>query len=748
MPRKKASQAKKPPATATLDQDTPVNPGEVRLSDASSLPGAPMEWINRDLSWLSFNTRVLAQAEDINLPLLERVKFLGIVASNLDEFFMVRMAYIRRELTAGANTTGPDGINPRQLLQTAREEARTLLERANHCWTEDLLPALSASGIEIIDPADLTRVEQDFLATYFGEQVLPVLTPMVVDSTHPFPLLSSGAIYLLLRVTPKPEIDATFFGKADTILVQVPASLNRFVRLPGGTEVSRFILLEDVVQLYADEIIGGYNILEVHPFRVTRDAEITLGDDQTSDLILAIQEGLKRSRWGSPVRLAVSSHVPEKEEHYLCERLGLAAEDVFRSTGIMDMHSLTRFSSMMERSDLLDPAWPPLPHPSFAGVDDIFSVIALHDVVVSLPYQSFDPVTQLIEKAADDPNVLAIKITLYRVSGQSPLVRALIRAAEQKKQVTALVELRARFDEEANITWAQRLDAAGAHVVYGVVGYKTHSKAALVIRREEDGIRRYCHLATGNYNDRTARGYTDLGLFTANPGFGSDISAFFNVITGYSLPPVWNHIEMAPIGLRARTHAMIHREIEKHSPDNPGFIRAKMNALIDPAIIRELYRASQAGVKIDLLVRGMCRLKPGVKGLSENIRVRSIVDRFLEHPRIFHYHNGGNEEVFMSSADWMERNMDRRLELLFPVNDPDCRREVLAVLDAGLADNISSWELASDGIYHRLRPGPSEAVFRSQEKLYARAQLSNQKTHEERRHRMFTARMTVRNRKK
>ncbi len=713
---------------------------------SQSAPDAPGDlgqdrWINRDHSWIAFNYRVLAQAEDINLPLLDRVRFLAIVSSNLDEFFMVRIAAMRRALKSGLAVTGPDGMSPRELLDSSREKARELLARANRCWSDDLYPALRASSVYILETEELENEDREYLASYFHEQVLPVLTPMVLDATHPFPLLSSGAIYLLMRVAARQDIQESFFSKADTVLVQVPSGLARFIRLPSRPEMPyRYILLEDAIAMFAGEIVNGYEIHSVHEFRVTRDAELLLDDDRSDDLIIAIQEGLKRSRWGAPVRLSVSSKVPPDEIEYLCRQLELEPEDIFHSTGMLDLRGLFQLIGGIERPDLMEPPWPPQPHPAFAGGRDLFEVISEKDVIINLPYQSFDPVTKLIEKAADDPDVLAIKITLYRVSGQSPLVRALIRAAEQKKQVTALVELQARFDEEANITWAQRLDAAGAHVIYGVVGYKTHSKAALVIRREPDGIRRYCHLATGNYNDRTARQYTDLGLLTADPDFGSDISSFFNVITGYSLPPVWNYIEMAPTGLRARTVAMIRREVEKHTPENPGFIRAKMNSLIDPEIIRELYKASQAGVRINLLVRGLCRLRPGIPGLSENIRVRSIVDRFLEHPRIFHYHNGGSEEVYLSSADWMERNMDRRLELLFPVNDPDCRKEALMVLDAGFADNVSAWRLLPEGEYSREKPAPYEPIYRSQEKLYQRAVTMATKSRDEKRHHAFEAR--------
>ena len=702
----------------------------------------PECWINRDLSWLAFNERVLAHAEDAGLPLLDRIRFLAIVASNLDEFFMVRVALIRRAIKTGEADVGPDRLSPRQLLDAAREKAREQMDRSGRCWLEDILPALRASNLEIVKPEELSRDEKSYLAEFFREQILPVLTPMVIDSTHPFPLLSSGSVYALLRLSPMPEATGGFFSQASTALVQTPPGLSRFVELPRRGDGRRFALLDDVIVAFAGEIARGYNIVGAYAFRILRDAELNLDGDHSEDLILAIQAGLKRSRWGAPVRLSVESSAPADEAEYLCGRLELEALDVFRSGGMLDMKGLFELLPLADRPDLAEAPWPPQEHPALASDGDIFAQVSARDALLSLPFQSFDPVTRLIEAAADDPDVLAIKITLYRVSGQSPLVRALIRAAERKKQVTALVELQARFDEEANITWAQRLDAAGAHVIYGVVGYKTHSKAALVIRREAGGIRRYCHLATGNYNDRTARQYTDLGLFTADPAFGADISSFFNVITGYSLPPVWNHIEMAPTGLRARTIAMIRREAEKNTPGSPGRIRAKMNSLTDPEIIRELYQAGRAGVRIDLLIRGICRLRPGVKGLSENISVTSVVDRFLEHSRIFHYRNGGDDEVYLSSADWMERNLDRRLELLFPVHSPQCREEALAVMEAGLSDNVSAWTLEPDGTYVRKSPEPRSEVCRSQSRLYRRKIEMAVKSSEERRHKVFTVRST------
>ncbi|MDR2390116.1 MAG: polyphosphate kinase 1 [Planctomycetota bacterium] len=710
---------------------------ESRLLDGNA---GGESWINRDLSWLAFNERVLANAGDIDLPLLDRLKFLAIVFSNLDEFFMVRVALIRRALQIGEPNLGPDGMTPRQLLDAVRERARHMMEQACRCWSTDIRPALASSSVDIVEADDLSPSDRKRLADHFREQILPVLTPLVVDSTHPFPLLSSGSVYILFRLSPRTDVESAFFGKADTALVQIPSGLDRFVGLAGIDGATRVILLDDIVVMFAGEIFGGYDIVGAYPFRILRDADLNIDGDRSEDLILAVQDGLKRSRWGLPVRLTLESGVPDEEAAYLSDRLELEAADIFRQPGMLDMKGLFGLLSRVDRPDLIETPWPPQMHPSLPAGSDIFERIGARDIMLSLPYQSFDPVTKLIETAADDPSVLAIKITLYRVSGQSPLVRALIRAAEHKKQVTALVELQARFDEEANIGWAQRLDAAGAHVIYGVVGYKTHSKAALVIRREAGGIRRYCHLATGNYNDRTARQYTDLGLFTADPAFGSDISSFFNVITGYSLPPAWNHIEMAPTGLRTRIIAMIRREAEKQTPGNPGRIRAKMNSLNDPEIIRELYRAGQAGVRIDLLVRGICRLRPGVPGLSENISVRSVVDRFLEHPRIFHYRNGGDEEVYLSSADWMERNMDRRLELLFPVNDPPCREEALAALEAGFSDNVSAWELTPDGTYVRRRPASREPLIRSQAVLYARAVEMAATSRNEDRHSVFRVR--------
>lgn len=683
----------------------------------------PAYYINRELNWLDFNFRVLAEAENEEVPLAERLKFLAIVSSNNDEFFMIRVANLKRAIANGEmGPMGPDRLTPRQILAGIVEKTHEMVQRQYACLDQVILPRLAKEKIYMFRTPHLTEEDKAFLSRYFDEELAPILTPMAVDPGHPFPLLQSGSIYILFRLRPRDGVRNRFFGETDTVLMQMPPKMNRFVRLPSPKDTLRVAVLNDILCLFANRILGGYTIEGAYPFRVLRDAEMTLEDEPADDLITAVETELRRRRWGAPVRLEIWRNMPESYTQYLREKLDLQESDIYRVPSLLDLKSLFSLIPMIDRPHLFDPPWPPQPHPALAHGEDLYSVIRERDLILHLPYQSFDPVIEFLNRAAEDKEVLAIKITLYRVSGDSPVVRALIRAAENGKQVTALVELRARFDEEANIEWARRLSAAGAHVIYGVVGYKTHAKVCLVIRREADGIRRYVHLSTGNYNDKTARVYTDIGYFTARPEFGADISAFFNVITGYSLPPHWNRITMAPTGLRAKTLALIEREIAKHTPETPGWIRAKMNSLVDPEIIAALYRASQAGVRIDLVVRGLCRLRPGVPGLSENITVTSILDRFLEHSRIFHYRNGGNEEVYLSSADWMERNFDTRLELLFPILDPQAKAEVLGILDAALADNVKAWKMQPDGDYLRVTPPEDPAKrYRSQERLYRAA---------------------------
>ncbi|MDR0867371.1 MAG: polyphosphate kinase 1 [Planctomycetota bacterium] len=676
------------------------------------MPDAPL--IDRELSWVDFNFRVLAEAENPDVPLLERLKFIAIVSSNLDEFTQVRVAGLLRKLRDGDNA-------PRPVLRAIRERFDEMQKRQQTTLVRDLLPQLSAQGVQLVERAAFTAADREYLLTIYENAIAPVLTPLAIDPGHPFPLLTSGALYLLFTVASLPEAENKLFRRTTTILMQIPGGLDRFYQLPSpDPKTVRFVMLEDIIRIFATSVLSGYEITDSYLFRVLRDAETVIDDDAAKDLLGAVDEAVRGRRWGEPVAIHASERMPDDVLNFLRGSLHLPDDQqIYRLPLPLNRKGFFELASKVKRADLSNPAFPPQPHPQLAG-DDIFAAIRAQDHILTLPYQKFDPITEMVKKAANDPQALAIKITLYRVAGDSPLIKALINAARLGKQVTALVELRARFDEHNNIAWARALDAAGAHVIYGVVGYKTHSKVMLIVRHEDDGIRRYVHLATGNYNDKTARLYTDIGLFTCDPAFGRDIGSFFNVITGYSLPPQWNRITMAPTNLRPRVLQLIRREIGKHSPQTRGFIRAKMNSLTDPEIIAALYAASAAGVKIELLVRGMCRLRAGVKGLSENIRVTGVIDRFLEHSRIFHFHNGGEEEVYVASADWMERNFDDRLELLFPILDADCRKKVLRVLNAGLTDNVKAWEMRPDGGYARVKPD-REKPMRSQAELYADA---------------------------
>ncbi len=681
---------------------------------------APENFINRELSWLSFNFRVLAEAENSDVPLLERIKFIAIVSSNLDEFTVVRIANTIRAYKEGSTTKDVAGMSPYEVLSQMALQKREMINRQYHCLQNMLLPKLKANGIELLRSEDLTDDDMEFLEDYFQNHVSAALTPMAIDPAHPFPLLSSGAVYSIFKVKPIEAVNSQFVVKTDTILVQVPGSMNRFIKLPSSDEKTRIATLSDTIQLFASKLLGGYEITSTNTFRVLRDAEMNVDDESADDLLGAMDVAVKSRRWGEPIALEISSGMDDTVKDYLCSKLDIDEEEgvVMRMPYILNLKDFFGFLGLVKRPDLCEEPWPPQ---QIAGLqsDNIFEDIRRSDHFISLPYHSFDPVVKLVTQAADDPDVLAIKITLYRVSGNSPLVRALIRAAHNGKQVTALVELKARFDEEANIHWARALDAAGAHVIYGVVGFKTHSKVLMVVRKEELGIKRYVHLATGNYNDKTAKMYTDCGIMTCNPSIAEDVSGFFNVITGYSLPPQWNMLTIAPTDMRNRILEMINREADKSTPENPGHIRAKMNSCIDPKVIEALYKASLKGVKIELLVRGLCRLRAGVKGLSENISVRSILDRFLEHPRIFYFKNDGASEVYMGSADWMERNFDQRLEILFPVIDADCKKQALEILDIGFKDNVKAWEMQPTGVYERVRKPKSKSdQYRNQEYLY------------------------------
>ena len=681
---------------------------------------APQNFINRELSWMSFNFRVLAEAENPNVPLLERIKFIAIVSSNLDEFTVVRIANTIRAYKEGSNIQDVAGMSPYEVLTQMAQQKREMINRQYHCLQNIILPALKKEGVELLRILDLTDSDLEFLEEFFQNHVSAALTPMAIDPAHPFPLLTSGAVYIIFKVKPLEQVSNQFVVKTDTILVQVPGSMNRFIKLRGDTDEVRLATLSDTIQLFAHKLLGGYEITSTSTFRVLRDAEMNVDDESADDLLGAMDVAVKSRRWGIPIALEISAGMDDVVKDYLCRKLEIDEDEggVMRMPYLLNLKDFFGFVDLIKRPDLCEEPWLPQP---IAGLqsDDIFEDIRNSDQFISLPYHSFNPIVRLISQSAADPQVLAIKITLYRVSGNSPLVKALISAAQNEKQVTVLVELKARFDEEANIHWARALESAGAHVVYGVVGFKTHSKVLMIVRKEDLGIKRYIHLATGNYNDKTAKLYTDCGIMTCNSSIAEDVSGFFNVITGYSIPPRWNMLTIAPTDMRKHILEMIHRESAKSTPENPGHIRAKMNSCIDPEVIEALYAASAKGVKIELLVRGLCRLRASVKNLSENISVRSILDRFLEHPRILYFKNDGANEVYMSSADWMERNFDQRLEILFPVIDPDCKRQALEILDLGFQDNVKAWEMQPTGGYERVvKPKAKKDQCRSQEKLY------------------------------
>jgi polyphosphate kinase len=670
----------------------------------------PGLFINRELSWLAFNERVLEEAADPSVPLLERLKFAAIAASNLDEFFMIRVAGLKRAVEAEDRSPDLSGLTAAQQLPLVCQRSRLLLRNLYTVTTGQLLPALATHDVRLLAWTDLTADQHAGLTVWFREAVLPVLTPLAIDVSRPFPLLTSLCLNLALLLEP-----ATPDGPLRLAIVQVPAGLTRLVRVPGAKGAT-FALLEDVIHAQVPHLFPGQAIREVTCIRLSRDAELGLDDEGGRTQLELVERELKRRRRSDVVRLEVEGAASKELVDVLEERLDIDADDVYRIDGPLDLRVLSGLVDLPGLDDLRDP--PIVPGDALAGVQgDLFSVLDERDVLLHHPYESFDPVVALIAQAADDPDVLAIKQTLYRVGVGSPLIASLQRAAESGKQVTVLVEVTARFDEERNIRWARSLEEAGAHVIYGVQGYKTHAKISLVVRRTTRGLRRYLHLGTGNYNERTARAYTDFGVMTSSPAFCEDASAVFSALTGYSDPPRLKKLVMAPTGLRQRFLKLIKREQRRAREAQPAEIVAKMNALIDEEIIQALYAASAAGVKIRVNVRGICALRPGVAGTSENIEVISIVDRFLEHSRIYYFHNGGDEDVYLSSADWMTRNLDRRIELLFPVESPEPKRAVVAALRAMFQDTVKARRLGPDGEYHRIKPGRGERPFRVQQHL-------------------------------
>src|SRR5215831_7847032 len=676
---------------------------------------SPELYINRELSLLEFQKRVLHEAQDPENPLLERVKFLSIVSSNLDEFFMVRVAGLQKQAASGAQEASVDGLSAAIQLQLIRQEVRRLVEELQDLLRSTLLPALEHEGIRILDFPSLSQAERSALDSYFLREVFPVLTPLAFDPGRPFPHISSGSLNLAVVVGDNQGIES--FAR-----VKVPDSLPRLVPVipsPRQGKVAKsaqperaFVWLEQLIAANLHLLFPGMEILEAYPFRVTRDAEVAIQELESDDLLDTVEEAMRQRRFTSVVRLQVDANVSEKVLEILASNLPIDKQDVYRINGSIGLGRLTELYAV-DRPDLKDKPFVPSAPPGLGAEadEDVFSVIRREDLLLHHPYESFQPVVQFLQEAAHDPNVLAIKMTLYRVGHNSPIVAALLEAIEQGKQVSVLVELKARFDEESNIEWARTLEDAGVHVVYGLVGLKVHSKIALVVRREGDGIRRYVHLGTGNYNPTTARIYTDFGFLTSNERIADDTTYFFNALTGYSRKNEPHELLVAPVNLRQRLEKLILREIALQEKGERGHLIFKMNALEDPQMIRLLYQASQAGVKVDLLIRGLCCLRPLVSGFSDNIRVTSIVGRFLEHSRVYYFRNGGSEEVYLGSADLMRRNLSHRVEILFPIHSPQLVRRLKGILDLQLADEKKAHHLQSDGHYRRSsRRGEPDAI--------------------------------------
>lgn len=692
----------------------------------------PEYYFNRELSWLEFNYRVLQIALSERTPLLERLKFTAIFSSNLDEFFMVRVAGLKRQVEAEVTKLTPDGRTPLQQIQDINKKLRPLIKLQVENF-EKLRQELKKFGVYLLDFVELSLEQRQYLHEYFANNIFPVLTPLAVDPSHPFPHISNLSLNLAVLVK-HPDTGEELFAR-----VKVPKTLPRFLPLPlhlaESLENAIFVAvpLEQVIAHHLDALFPGMDVQECHEFRLTRDADLAVQEDEADDLLQAIEQELRRRHFaGSAVRLEIHPNMPDKIKQMLMEALDLQPIDVYEIDGLLALNDLFSLMSL-PLPQLKDPPWNgvvPPPFDEFQNLEnakadsdediseEFFAMIRKSDLLVHHPYHSFAAtVQQFIIQAARDPKVLAIKMTLYRTSGDSPILQALIEAAEKGKQVVALVELKARFDEENNINWARRLEKAGVHVVYGIVGLKTHTKIALVVRKEKDQIRRYVHIGTGNYNPKTAKLYTDLGLISCREDLGADVTDLFNYLTGYSRQKSYRKLLVAPVTMRERIIAMIDREAENVRKGGTGRIVAKMNSLVDVQVIRALYRASRAGVKIDLIVRGICCLRPGLEGISDNIKVISIVGRFLEHSRIFYFYNNGNEEVYIGSADWMTRNLSRRVETVTPVEDPRLMKQLQEILGVMLADNCHAWELQSDGSYVRRQPKPGEKEIIAQETL-------------------------------
>ncbi|MFN8011705.1 MAG: polyphosphate kinase 1 [Holophagaceae bacterium] len=680
----------------------------------------PEHLLNRELSWLAFNERVLDEAEDPSVPLLERVKFLSIVSNNWDEFFMVRVAGIWRQIDAGLAVPGPEGLTPRQVLEALSRRVHELAHRQHGIFHQQIAPALEAEGIAILRPHELDANQRAFAGHHFHHTLLPLITPLAVDTGHPFPRLGNRALVLLTELEADETLEATErLPLSELSIIHVPTSVApRFLKLPSERGIHEFIPQEDVVRMHLDHLFSGYAVKSCATVRVTRDNDLPLEEDAGEDLMKTVEEGLRNRRRGMAVRLQYEVGLSRSLLDLLISELELSPEDLYPTEGFTAFSDLMQLYNQLDLPHRKEAPLPPAPVAAIEEAGSVFDAVAKHDILLQHPYQSFDDsVVRFVREAADDPKVLAIKMMLYRLSATSPVAAALERAAERGKQVAAIVELRARFDEEANIAWARRLERAGVHVVYGLPGYKTHGKACLVVRQEGGTIRRYCHLSTGNYNERTSRLYCDIGLLTARSEFGEDLSNLFNLLTGYTRPPRFNQILLAPNHLKKALLQRVERERAHARAGRPARMILKVNAIVDPEMIQALYEASQDGVKVDLIVRGTCCLRPGIEDLSENIRVISILDRFLEHARVYHFANDGHPETFLASADLMQRNLDHRVEVAFPLVDPLLAAEVVDMLEIQLHDTVKGRVLGMQG--EVLRRGFADGpALRSQARLY------------------------------
>lgn len=677
----------------------------------------PELYTNRELSWILFNKRVLSEARDKQIPLFERLKFLSITASNLDEFFMVRVASLKDMVNAKYTKKDIAGLTAAQQLDKLNVVTHELVAQQYSTYNRSLLPLLKANGLTVVEKHEqLSHDQAEYVDAYFEENVYPVLTPMAVDSSRPFPLIRNKSLNIGALLSKRKEK-----GELEFATVQVPSVLARIVPIPAGENGGRaVILLEEVIERNISRLFLNYDVVCSHPFRIMRNADLTIDEDEAEDLLKEIEKQLKKRQWGQAIRLEVEAGMDKRLLRIIKDELSIEEEDIYRIDGPLDLTFLMKMYGLEGFEHLKEEKYVPQPVPEFMEEGSVFDKIRQGDILLHHPFQTFAPVVQFIREAAKDPDVLAIKQTLYRVSGNSPIIAALAQAAENGKQVSVLVELKARFDEENNIVWARKLEKAGCHVIYGLVGLKTHSKITLVVRREEDGIRRYVHLGTGNYNDATAKLYTDIGMMTCSEAIGEDATAVFNMLSGYSEPLSWNKLSLAPLWLKDKFLYLIGREVKNVRAGETGHIIAKMNSLCDQDIIAALYEAAAAGVKIELIVRGICSLKVGIPGVSENISVRSIVGTFLEHSRIFYFENAGKSEVYCGSADWMPRNLERRVEILFPVEDPRLKEKVLHILDVQLRDTMKAHLLQPDGSYEKVDRRGKE-TFSSQEAFCAEA---------------------------